>query len=90
MSRALRLGAVSYLNVRPLVIPEESLVEVELLQKDGDIMLTLDGQFGYELHEKDVISVTKYKRHSVKVVQSPKRDYFELLRTKLYLGARGE
>ncbi len=78
------------LNVRPLVIPEEALIEVELLQKDGDIMLTLDGQFGYELHQGDVISITKYKRHAVQVVQSPKRDYFELLRTKLYLGARGE
>lgn len=53
-------------------------------------MLTLDGQFGYELHLGDVISITKYKRHSVQVVQSPQRDYFELLRTKLYLGARGE
>jgi NAD+ kinase len=78
------------LNVRPLVIPEESSIEIELLQKDGDIMLTLDGQFGYELHLGDVISITKYKRHSVQVVQSPQRDYFELLRTKLYLGARGE
>lgn len=78
------------LNVRPLVIPDESMIDIELLQKDGDIMLTLDGQFGYELHLGDVISVTKYKRHAVQVVQSPKRDYFELLRTKLYLGARGE
>ena len=78
------------LNVRPLVIPEESVVEIELLQKEGDIMLTLDGQFGFELHLGDLITISKYKRHSVKVVQSPKRDYFELLRTKLYLGARGE
>ena len=78
------------LNVRPLVIPDDANAEVELLQKDGDIMLTLDGQFGYELHQGDVISVTKYKRHSVMIVQSPKRDYFELLRTKLSLGARGE
>jgi NAD+ kinase len=78
------------LNVRPLVIPEEAQIDVELLLKDGDIMLTLDGQFGYELHQGDVISVTKYKRHSLQVVQSPKRDYFELLRTKLSLGIRGE
>lgn len=77
------------LNVRPLVIPEEAIVEVELLQKDGDTMLTLDGQFGYELYQGDKISVTKYKRHSLQLVQSPKRDYFELLRSKLYLGARG-
>lgn len=78
------------LNVRPLVIPDDAVIEVELLLKDGDIMLTLDGQFGYELHQGDIISVTKYKRHSLQLVQSPKRDYFELLRTKLYLGARGE
>jgi NAD+ kinase len=78
------------LNVRPLVVPEDSLLEVELLQKDGDIMLTLDGQFGYELHQGDIISVTKYKKHSLLVVQSPRRDYFELLRTKLNLGLRGE
>lgn len=78
------------LNVRPLVIPEDATVEVELQKKDGDIMLTLDGQFGYELHQGDKILITKYKRHSLLVVQSPKRDYFELLRTKLSLGSRGE
>lgn len=78
------------LNVRPLVIPEDAVIEVELMQKDGDIMLTLDGQFGYGLELGDVVSITKYKRHSLQIVQSPKRDYFELLRTKLFLGARGE
>jgi NAD+ kinase len=77
------------LNMRPLLLPEDAQVEVELLLKDGDIVLTLDGQYGYELHQGDKISITRYKRHSLKVVQSPKRDYFELLRTKLYLGARG-
>ncbi|MCO5141897.1 MAG: NAD(+)/NADH kinase [Oligoflexia bacterium] len=77
------------LNIRPLVIPEKADIEIELLQKDGDIMLTLDGQFGYELHLGDLITISKYKKHSLKIVQSPKRDYFELLRSKLYLGARG-
>ncbi|MGZ3695318.1 MAG: NAD(+)/NADH kinase [Bdellovibrionota bacterium] len=78
------------LSVRPLVIPDDANVEVELMKKEGDIMLTLDGQFGYDLHQGDKILITKYKRHSLLVVQSPKRDYFELLRTKLALGARGE
>ena len=77
------------LNVRPIVIPDDAMITVKLLQKDGDIMLTLDGQFGYELHQGDVISVTKYARHKLQIVQSPKRDYFELLRTKLKLGIRG-
>ncbi len=77
------------LNMRPLVIPGDATVQVEVLQKDGDIMLTLDGQQGYELHQGDVVSITKFPRHTLKIVQSPNRDYFELLRTKLYLGARG-
>jgi NAD+ kinase len=78
------------LNVRPLVIPDDAETEVELLQKDGDIMLTLDGQFGYELHQGDVIRINKYQRHKLQVVRSPHRDYFELLRSKLNLGLRGE
>ena len=44
----------------------------------------------YELHQGDKVLITKYKRHALLVVQSPRRDYFELLRTKLQLGARGE
>lgn len=76
------------LNVRPIVVPDSVRIDVDLLQKDGDIMLTLDGQFGYELHEGDCISIAKYKRHGLKLVQSPKRDYYELLRTKLNLGLR--
>jgi NAD+ kinase len=77
------------LNMRPLVIPDDSKIQIEVLQKHGDIMLTLDGQFGYDLQEGDVISINQYKRHPLKVVQSPKREYFELLRSKLHLGARG-
>lgn len=77
------------LNMRPLVIPSDASIQIEVLQKHGDIMLTLDGQFGYDLQEGDIISIDSYKRHQLKVVQSPKRDYFELLRTKLHLGARG-
>ena len=78
------------LNMRPLVIPDSAKIEVDLVKKDGDIMLTLDGQFGYDLHQNDIISIQKFKRHTLKLVQSQKRDYFELLRTKLNLGSRGE
>ncbi len=77
------------LNMRPIVIPADSNIQIEVLQKHGDIMLTLDGQFGYDLHQGDVITIGSYKRHQLKIVQSPKRDYFELLRSKLHLGARG-
>jgi len=78
------------LNVRPIVIPDSSDIQVQLIKKHGDIVLTLDGQFGYELRENDVIIISKYKRHSLKLIPSPKREYFELLRSKLSLGLRGE
>lgn len=78
------------LNTRPLVIPDTSDIQVKLLKKHGDIVLTLDGQFGYELKEGDCIVISKYKRHHLKIIQSPKREYFELLRSKLSLGLRGE
>lgn len=78
------------LSMRPIVIPDSEEVDVELLKKDGDIILTLDGQYGYELHQGDVIRINRYKRHKLQIVQSPDRDYFELLRTKLSLGMRGD
>lgn len=77
------------LNMRPLVIPDNAVVDVEVLNKDGDITLTLDGQSGYNIQGGDKVSIKKFSRHALKIIQSPNRDYFELLRTKFFLGARG-
>lgn len=77
------------LNIRPVVIPDKEEVCVELKKKHGDIVLTLDGQFGYELNQGDKIFIKKYQRHKLKIVQSPQGNYFALLRSKLNLGARG-
>jgi len=76
------------LSIRPLVIPDESLIEIEVQEKEGDIMLTLDGQFGYDLLQDDVLKINKYDKHALKVVRPITRGYFELLRMKLSLGAR--
>lgn len=77
------------LTLRPLVVPGNAKIDIEVTQKDGDIMLTLDGQFGYDLQQGDTISVSKFQKHVVEIVQSPKRKYFELLQSKFALGARG-
>jgi len=42
------------------------------------------------LQQDDIIKITAAKKNKLKIVQSPKREYFSLLRTKLNLGARGE
>lgn len=77
------------LTIRPIVVPDSATIEVSVLKKDGPTLLTLDGQTGYDLKPGDVVRVKRYAKHPLRVVRSEK-DYFELLRTKLKLGARGE
>lgn len=78
------------LTIRPIVVPDSANISIEVAQKEGEIMLTLDGQFGYDLQQGDTITISKFKKHSVEIIQSPKRKYFELLQSKFALGARGE
>ncbi len=72
---------------RPLVIPDDVTVEVILASEKEDVYLTLDGQEGFPLHHRDVVEVQRARR-VISLVRSPKRNYFELLRTKLKWGER--
>jgi NAD+ kinase len=76
------------LTNRPIVIDDDSLVTVTVKSLDDEgVFLTLDGQVGLELKSGDVIHVRR-ARHSARLVVSERRDYFEILRTKLKWGER--
>ena len=76
------------LTNRPLVIDDDSTVMITVKSLDDeDIFLTLDGQVGLELKSGDVIHVSR-SRHNARLVMSERRDYFEILRTKLKWGER--
>jgi len=76
------------LTNRPLVIDDDSLVTITVKSLDDeDVFLTLDGQVGLELKSGDVIHVSR-ACHSARLVMSERRDYFEILRTKLKWGER--
>jgi NAD+ kinase len=77
------------LTHRPVVIPGSALVEVRPEAPDGpeDVFVTYDGQYGYPVHEGDVIRVQKAER-LMRLVKAPSRGYFELLREKLKWGER--
>lgn len=75
------------LTNRPLVIPHDLTVKAELKTKETDILLTLDGQVGFGLRENDIIEVRKSDT-PIKLIKSPFKDYFEILRTKLKWGER--
>lgn len=74
------------LTNRPLVLPDELDIEVALATADArDIYLTLDGQEGFEITDRDRVCVRKTAER-VLLVQSPDKDYFEVLRNKLKWG----
>jgi NAD+ kinase len=50
-------------------------------------MLTLDGQVGVGLRERDVVEVVK-ARSRMRLVRFPQKDFFSVLRTKLKWGER--
>jgi NAD+ kinase len=75
------------LTNRPVVIPDTAMVEVVLKSENEDVMLTLDGQVGFELRYRDIVQVTK-ARYQIQLIQPSDRNYFEVLKTKLGWGER--
>jgi len=75
------------LTFRPLVVPDGLVVRSELLSKESDVFLTLDGQVGFGLRQGDVVEVRKANA-PLRFFRSPFRDYFTVLRTKLKWGER--
>jgi NAD+ kinase len=76
------------LSNRPIILPETVTVAVTLDEKVQDVYLTLDGQVGRELKPRDRLEV-RSGPYNVKLVKSPHRSHFEILRTKLGWGELG-
>jgi len=75
------------LSNRPLVIPDTCHIELEFEAGEESIFLTLDGQVGIELLTGDRIGVTKAPT-KLRLIRPTRKNYFEILRSKLKWGAR--
>lgn len=73
------------LTQRPLVVPNSSEIRLELLNKPEDVVVTLDGQIGWEMIGGDVV-VIKRSKYLLHLVKSPVRSYYDILKDKLKLG----
>ncbi len=73
------------LSNRPIVVPDDSVIEVNLITENEEVALTLDGQVGVSLQARDRLLIRK-SRTAFNLVQPPNRNYFEVLRTKLRWG----
>jgi NAD+ kinase len=74
------------LSNRPIVLPGAQRIEVTPVGAQ-EIMLTMDGQVGVPLRERDVVEVQK-ARARIRLVRFPQKDFFSVLRTKLKWGQR--
>jgi NAD+ kinase len=74
------------LSNRPIVIPGAERIEVTLLD-DQDVMLTMDGQVGVPLRERDTVEVQQATTR-IRLLRFPNKDFFSVLRTKLKWGER--
>jgi NAD+ kinase len=73
------------LSDRPLVIRDSCCIEIKLNEVTESVYLTLDGQRGIPMQATDRLRVCRAKEQ-LKLIQPPKKSYFEILRNKLKWG----
>lgn len=73
------------LSNRPLLLAPQMRLTISLGAKAEETTLTCDGQVGIELQEGDKVVVSRADR-GVRLIHSPFKDYFEILRAKLRWG----
>jgi NAD+ kinase len=73
------------LAVRPLVLPADTRIEVEILMPEAEVVLTIDGQAGEGLASGDRLVVNRGKA-AVPLVRFPGQSFFPTLRRKLHWG----
>ncbi len=73
------------LSDRPLVVRDSSSIQMKLSGNTESVFLTLDGQRGIPLQATDVVRISRSKE-LLKLIQPPRKSYFEILRNKLKWG----
>jgi NAD+ kinase len=73
------------LSDRPIVVPDNALIELGLRTPKEEVVLTLDGQVGVPLEAEHRVLIRK-SLTTFKIVQPKNRNYFEVLREKLRWG----
>jgi NAD+ kinase len=73
------------LSNRPLVVPDDAVIELLMKTDQEDVSLTLDGQVGFPLKVNDRVVIRK-SRTTFDLIQPSNRNYFDVLRDKLRWG----
>ena len=73
------------LTFRPLVVPDNAVISVQLLTPHMDTYVTIDGQTALPFNFEDVLSVKIYPKQLLMLV-APGTNYYKLLNEKLNWG----
>ncbi len=73
------------LGIRPVLLPAYMTIRMDVQKWNEEITLIIDGQNHHELQKGGQVLIRRAER-TLKLVRSPSRDYFEILRGKLGWG----
>jgi len=71
------------LSARSFVVSDEDIIEIEICENHNcDVILTIDGQLGYNLNSNDIIQVKK-SSYSTKLIKTSDYSFYDILRKKI-------
>ncbi len=74
------------LTNRPIIVPDSAVVDIQMgRESEETVLLTFDGQVGFELNHGDQVNICKSKE-KINLFKPPDHDHFRILRTKLMWG----
>ncbi|MBC8459378.1 MAG: NAD(+)/NADH kinase, partial [Deltaproteobacteria bacterium] len=74
------------LTNRPIIVPDSAVIGIRMgKESEGTVILTFDGQVGFDLHHDDMVHIHK-SREKINLFRPPDHSYFKILRTKLMWG----
>lgn len=74
------------LTVRPIVLAKDSVINLSIRKEAEPVQVNIDGQNRYKLLYRESLIIQKAD-YNLKWISIGKRDFFEILRTKLNWGA---
>lgn len=73
------------MSIRPVVVPADATISVEILSRMDGILVTVDGQSGGRLGGGGRVSVQQ-SPHPVRLIRMPDQNFFSVLRQKMRWG----
>ncbi len=77
------------LTNRPIIIPDDSEIDINLATEKEDVRLTFDGQESCQIQRGDILKIKKAKT-TLQLIRASEKNYYQILREKLNWGSATE